>query len=218
MTDARRGWSVSGVVKRALTAATLFLIAGTAAAAWWPQPERGYLRVEVGERRALTVRAWWSGIWVLPWFDWTFGTSNPRVAVAEGVMKSSRPHDAIITGVAPGTTYLRIHPFDAKYTQIQVVCGKEDPIRAAEVQVNGTIGKPVTLEAVTPIAHRTTFAWYRGRVGDQSSPLPVSGPQIELIPQSTSETVWVLATTPCSTSSAEFLVTAHPSKRRSLRR
>ena len=206
-------------MKRALTLAALFLVSGTAAAAWWPDVSPRILRVEVGQTRNVHVIARFSGMSPVPWRDWTIETTNAEVAAGRGIMKSSRSFDVPITGITPGKTFVRVTPgSDHPWAAIEVVCGKEDPIRPAEAQVAGTIGKPVTLEAVTPIAHRTTFVWYRGRVGDQSSPLPVSGPQIELIPQSTSETVWVLATTPCSTSSAEFLVTAHPSKRRSLRR
>lgn len=189
----------------------------TAAAASHPILDLTYVRVEVGETRTVTVRSWWSGIWVRPWHDWVFDTTNRSVAIADGVMKSSLPYDVRITGVAPGTAYLTIQSYPGRFTQIQVACGTEDPIQPAEASVGGTIGEPVTLRAVTPIAHRTTFAWYHGRVGDLASPLAGSGPEVELTPTRATEYAWVLATTPCSASTAEFHVTAHASRRRTAR-
>ena len=184
--------------------------------AWFPHIQPTYLRLEVGETRMAHVRAIWSGVLAVPWKDWVFDTTKRTVAVTSGRMTSSMPYDVSVTGTGPGFTYLKITSFPGEYTFIEVVCGKEDPIHPAEARVVGAPGKPVTLEAVTPIAHRTTFTWYRGHVGDQSSPIAGSGPELSFIPQGRTESVWVLATTPCSSSTAEFLVEV-PVKRRAVR-
>jgi hypothetical protein len=123
-----------------------------------------------------------------------------------------------VTGVAPGTAILTIRNEEYMSTTIDIFCGHEDPIHAAEPRVVGNIGRPVTLEAVTPIAHRTTFAWYRGRQGDPSSPISASGPELSYTPSAGTQYVWVLATTPCSSSMAEFRVDGHPARRRTVRR
>ena len=205
-------------MKRLVLLAALLLLAATASAAWYPVAEPGYLRLKVGESGTIHVRAVWTGIWVLPWTDWIFDTTNRHVATAEGRMTSSRPYDVTVTANHPGWADLTVSGFNWTYASIEVVCGSEDPVQAVQGSVLATIGRPVTLEAFTPIAARTTFTWYRGRIGDASSPLPGSGPKIVFTPRSASEAVWVLATTPCSTSMAEFRVTSHASKRRATRR
>ena len=208
---------VSLAMKRLVLLAALLLSATTASAAWYPVAEPGYLRLKVGESGTIRVRAVWTGIWVLPWTDWTFDTTNRHVATAEGRMTSSRPYDVTVTANHPGWADLTVSGFNWAYASIEVVCGDEDPVQAVHDSVLSTIGRPVTLEVITPIAPRTNFTWYRGRIGDASSPLEGSGPQIVFTPRSATEAVWVLATTPCSTSMAEFQVTSHASKRRAMR-
>jgi hypothetical protein len=208
-------------MKRALALVALVLLASNASAAWWPQMFPRYMRFQVGQTQEVEVWGTWSGIMAWPWSDWVIYSTNRNIVSAPPTVMTS-PSQRIfvrVTGVAPGTATLMIRNYD-KYptTTIDIFCGDEDPIHAAEPRIAATIGKPVTLEAVTPIAHRTTFAWYRGRQGDQSSPLSASGPEISYAPVAGTQYVWVLATTPCSSSMAEFRVDGHPSKRRSVRR
>lgn len=207
-------------MKRVLVLVALVLLASNASAVWSPQMFPRYMRFRVGETREVEVWGTWSGFSPWPWSDWAIYSTKPNIVSApEIVMTTPSRLFVPVTGVAPGTATLMIRNYDRyPITTIDIFCGDEDPIRAAEPRVTATIGKPVTLEAVTPIAHRTTFAWYRGRQGDQSSPLSALGPEISYAPVAGTQYVWVLATTPCSSSMAEFRVDGHPSKRRAVRR
>jgi hypothetical protein len=199
--------------------AALFMIATSSACGWVPDVKPTYMRLEVGETRVAkaTRTTSWGTLMPAPCCDWVFYCSDENVAFTHAVL-TNEPIDVPITGIGPGTTWLMIEGFSKKYTRVEVVCGAEDAIVPAQASVAGTIGRPLTLEVITPIANRTTFTWYRGRMGDVSSPLTVSGPEVQFVPQASSEFVWVLAATECSTSSAEFHVTAHASKSRALRR
>ena len=208
-------------MKRALALVALVMLASNASAAWTPQMFPRYMRFQVGQTREVEVWGTWSGIMAWPWSDWVIYSTNPNIVSApETVMTSPNQTRFVrVTGVAPGTAKLRIRNYD-KYpvTTIDIFCGKEDPIHAAEAHVVAAIGQPVTLEAITPIAHRTTFTWYRGRQGDSSAPLPASGPEISYTPEAGTQYVWVLAATPCSSSMGEFRVDGRLSKLRTVRR
>lgn len=193
--------------------------ASSASAAWHPRFDEGYVRVLVGETRTVAVHAVWTGIWIVPWQPWVFYSTNPNVARVEGRMDSSRTGYPEITGVKPGSAQLQIEGWSEYYkVYIDVACGQEDPVQAAVGELDIRVGESVQLHAVTPIAWRTTFQWYRGRTGDTSRPLSALGPKATFTPQETgTEYAWVLATTPCSSSTAEFAIDVHGLRRRMVR-
>ncbi|MEO8380080.1 MAG: hypothetical protein ABI779_10495 [Acidobacteriota bacterium] len=195
----------------------LLLLTVPASASWHPEVSPTSVRLAVGQTATLRASVWWSGLWVLPWTDFVFDTADHHVAVASGRMTSSFPIDVTITGIGPGTTVVTVNSIPPTHTVVEVVCGLEDPVRPAAANVVAPRAEPVTLEVVSSIAHRQTFTWYRGHQGDQSSPIAGSGPSLTFTPQAAREFVWVQATTPCSTSAAEFTVDVPLSRRRSVR-
>ncbi len=206
-------------MRRWIVVLVLLSLAATASAAWYPSLEDNLVRLEVGQSVTVTVRAVWTGLMVVPWTPWIFESSNPDVARVQGQMLDSRPGVMRITGVSPGRAQGLIRPTSTFYrVDVTVVCGKEDAVQPATAWQTTKPGEPVTLRAVTPIAGRTTFTWYHGQVGDTSAPIAGSGPEI---PFATNDAgphyAWVLATTPCSSSTAEFRIDAVPPRRRSAR-
>lgn len=221
MLDARRARRVSvNMIRRALVLAASFVFATAASAAWYPSIDPTYVRVEVGQTKTATVRAIWTGIWVIPWTPWVFVSSNPSVAQVAGRMDNSLPGTMYITGVKPGNALATIDGWTSFYSvDIDVVCGREDPIQAALPQQHTLINVPVALRALTPIANRTSFTWYHGHIGDLSHPINGSGFEIPYVTNDVgAHYAWVLATTPCSQSMAEFRIDAHAPKRRLVRR
>jgi PKD domain len=197
----------------------LIFAAMPAAAAWYPKMETGAVRIQVGETTTVRVVPVWTGIWLVPWHPWVFDSTNPAVARVEGRMDTSWPGEMRITGVRPGRANGVIQGWTDFYrVEVTVVCASEVPVQAAPVQQTVKAGESVVLQAQTPIASRTTFTWYRGRVGDQSSPLAQSGPEITLVAEKPgTQYAWVLATTACSSSTAEFTIDAVVPRRRSAR-
>jgi hypothetical protein len=206
-------------VKRALVLVALLALATSASAGGWtPVVEPESVRLEIGETRTVTIWGRWSGWMIVPWTNWTFDTTDRNIATADGLMTSSQPHQVSITGVAPGKVYLKVSDFTPTYATIDVACGVEDPIHAADPLVVATVGRPVTLKAITPIAHRTSFTWYLGRMSDQSSPLNASGSELSFTPIAGTQYVWVVARTVCSFSLAEFRVEGRSARQRTVRR
>lgn len=207
------------MMRRSLAALLLLSLASTASAAWYPRLETGALRLEVGESATVGVTAVWTGIWIVPWSPWVFESTNPRVALVSGEMPDSRPGQMRITALEPGTANAVIRGWTDFYrVELTVVCGQEERVTAASPYVETRIGTAVSLRAVTPIANRTTFAWYHGRTGDMTYPIHQAGPEIVYVTDDPGlHSVWVMATTPCSTSTTEFVIDAKPPKRRSSR-
>jgi hypothetical protein len=206
-------------MRRIVFALLLLSLSATASAAWYPSLDGNMARIEVGETVTVRVRAIWTGLMVIPWMPWTFESSNPDVARVQGQMLSSQPGEMRITGVSPGHARGLIRPMSAFYSvDVTVVCGKESPIQAAEPQQTAKTGEAITLRAVTPIANRTTFTWYHGLVGDMSAPIAGSGPEIAFATNDPgTHYAWVLATTPCSSTTAQFEIDAVSPRRRSAR-
>jgi len=196
-------------------------VATTASAAWYPELETGAVRIGVGQTVTVRVRAIWTGLWILPWTPWVFDSTNPSVARVEGRMDSSHPGEMRITGVSPGRASAFIHGWthtDFYRVEVTVVCLPEEPVQPARARQTAKAGQPILLQAQTPIASRTTFAWYHGRIGDMSFPIGQSGPEIVYVTDDPgSHYAWVLASTPCSSSTAEFEIDAYRPKRRGAR-
>jgi hypothetical protein len=207
------------MMRRALVALFLVLAASTASAAWYPSLETGAILLEVGETQTVGVRAIWTGLMIVPWQPWVFSSTNASVARVTGEMLDSRPGQMRITGLAPGRADGVILGWSHYYrVEVTVVCGREDAVQAAPGRHAAVTGVPITLRAVTPIADRTTFTWYHGRVGDTSFPIPQSGPEIVYVTGDAGpHYAWVLATTACSSSTAEFQIDAVNPRRRGAR-
>lgn len=209
------------MIRRTLLLLVLVSVATTAAGAWYPVFDPTYVRVEVGETRWVRVRTVWTGIMIVPWSNWYFGSTHPLIAHIDDVMVNSGTKDIAITGVAPGEAGLYLHGYalNRPYVAVDVVCGVETAIANATPEVKTVPGKGVTLRVETPIADRTAFTWYRGRAGDLSRPLAGEGPQLTWVPPTHGRhQVWVRATTPCSTSTAEFVIDALAPRQRAARR
>ena len=183
-----------------------------------PVFEFNWMRVEVGETRTVSVTA--RGVSIATFTPWTCTSTRPAVAAVTGKMDVPVRTSVAVTGILPGTAGILVRPYsELEQVAIVVECGREDPIQAETPERTVDRGDAVTLRVLTPIAHRMSFAWYRGRAGDTSQPLSASGPQAELVP-ATSGThyAWVLGTTPCSSSMAEFRIDARAPKQRVVRR
>jgi hypothetical protein len=204
------------MMRRSLLALLLLGLTSSASAAWYPRLEKTGVLLEVGQSTTVEVYAVWTGIWLVPWTPWTFQSTNPRVASVTGEMPDSRKGLMVITAREPGRANAVISGLSDYYrVEVTVVCGNEDSVVAASPTLTATTGTPITLRAYTPHANRTTFAWYHGRTGDMSFPIGQSGPEIVYVTDDAGpHSVWVLATTSCSSSTAEFLIEARPPKRR----
>jgi hypothetical protein len=189
---------------------------------WTAQPEVSAVRVLVGQTVRVRVKAYQlylsGGIEFRPL---TFKSGNRRIIEVTGRMPVPETNYIQITGVRPGKAHaLMVWADDSIRGAVEatVVCGKEPAIQTAQPHQTTKVGTPVMLRAETRIAERTTFTWYRGLVGDMSEPLAASGPELEL---TTSEPglqhAWVMATTPCSSSTAQFAIDVVAPKRRSAR-
>jgi hypothetical protein len=170
------------------------------------------------------VSAQWSGLVDYGnGVHWTFGSTNPAVALASVSIESPAAVPVRIIGVSPGVTQIAqlgsrgyVEP---AYVSVQVSCGIEPPVTAATPLVHATRGERVTLIAASEIASRTAFHWYAGRVGDTSHPIESAGAQAAFIPtQYGIQHVWVQAVTPCSTTVAEFAIDVPLPKSRAVRR
>lgn len=207
------------MMRRSLLLLTLLFTAATASAAWYPSLETGALRLEVGQSRTVEVRAIWTGTWLVPWSPWNFESTNPGVARVTGSMLDSRPGQMYITALKPGRADAVLQGWTHFYrVEVTVVCGHEDAIAPATPLVTTTTATPVALRAVTDIADRFTFTWYHGRTGDTSFPIGQSGPEIVYVTNDPGEHhAWVMATSPCSTSTTEFTIDARAPRRRTSR-
>ena len=183
-----------------------------------PAFEFNWMRVEVGETRPVRVTA--RGASIAVFTPWTFTSTRPGVAAVVGKMDTPAPSSVAVTGILPGTAGILVRPYsELEQVAIVVECGREDPIQAETPERTVDRGHAVTLRVLTPIAHRMAFAWYRGRAGDTSQPLSASGPQVELVPDTSgAHYAWVLGTTPCSSSMAEFRIDVRAPKQRVVRR
>ena len=206
-------------MKRSLVVLALCSLATTASAAWYPKLDGNLVRMEVGETVKIRVSAVWTGLWLVPWTPWIFESSRPDVIQVEGAMFNSQPADMRITALRPGEAKGMIRPWSTFYSvDVTVVCGNESPVQAAEPRQTTKIGEAVALRALTPIAARTTFTWYHGQVGDLSAPIAGSGPEIAFATNDAGpHYAWVLATTPCSSSTAQFTIDAVSPRRRTAR-
>lgn len=219
MLDGRPWRAVSSSMRRLLSLFALLALGPNAFAVWYPVVDPKEIRVKVGSTRTVTVRALSTGLMAVPWRPWPVWTTDPYVAVSDVTIERPETTEVPVTGIAPGRTFLMIGSTRSSYVTIDVSCGREEQATAVEPVVVTRVGTPVTLRLSTPIAHRTTFAWYRGRLGDQSAPLSASGPEIELTPATVGEHhAWVLASTPCSITALEFRIDAHGVRRRTIRR
>jgi hypothetical protein len=204
----------------------LLVIAALAPAAlggyYEPRFDRQRVTVAVGETVTVRVTA---GYVYFPWLPatfspWVFGSESSSIAHVQGMLDAADDVGTmLITGRKPGRTYARARPWDSdNVVDVTVVCAAEEPVQAAEPRQSTRPGLPVTLRAVTPAAERATFTWYHGRVGDMSAPIAGSGP--ELVFASNDHGVqhaWVMATTVCSSSTAQFEIETAAPKRRSVR-
>jgi hypothetical protein len=143
-----------------------------------------------------------------------------------GMLRSADNHIAnayrsdnsmVITGISPGDTFIPKET-SGYYLKIHVVCGSELPVLAEQPVIAARAGELVQLRAVSEIAQRTTFLWYAGRAGDTSQLLAIGGTELTLRASTAAKQyVWVLATTTCTSSMAEFEIDVPPARNRAVR-
>jgi hypothetical protein len=210
------------MMRRAFLILVLFLVAAPAFAVYWPTFGPRSLRLSVGQTASIGVSWYFTGFGFFPpQPEYTMTTGDPRIALGGKALTAGRPADIPILGVSPGVTYLfrevNGRPYGDSYAEIRVVCEPEPPIQAAEPVQHALAGQSVTLTAVSPIVQRSTLTWYLGTVGDTSRPLPGASATRTVSPLAGVHDYWVLATTPCSATSAAFRVEVAPAKRRAVR-
>jgi hypothetical protein len=184
----------------------------------------------VGETQTLSVIARCQptlyGACASPYFGWHFESEDVAIATAEVIVdaESREPTPFDVTGIAPGRTTIfapghqRDLERNERFVRIKVYCASEPPVQAETAHIHAHIGESVDLIAVSPIAYRMVFAWYEGRSGDSSRPLNAGGDTFRFTPaERGTRYVWVHASTPCSTSSAEFRIDSDVPKRRAVR-
>lgn len=193
------------------------------AGSWWPSWSPTEIRLLAGQTADITVQAQWSGLtgYNDP-IDWSFRSDNGNVAVAAFHLIDHERHTVRVAAVGPGTAFIRTESqggMSAQYwVVIHVGCDAEPPVHAATPVVQARLGQVITLKAFSEFGYRAQFAWFLGREGDRSRPLAAGGPELDLrMGESGSQYVWVSATTPCSTSSAEFRVDVSLPRRRAAR-
>jgi hypothetical protein len=209
-------------MKRAVFVLILLLVPLPLLAGWYPTFDPRNVRVAVGETFVVTVQARWSGISFPDLPAWEFASTDPTVAAANIEMQTTKPVDLPITGISPGTTTIAQrsngHFVGNGFVNVTVYCASEPAIVAAEPRIESKLGDAITLRALSSIAERSHIVWYAGELGDTSRPIPFAGTELTFTPESAgTHHYWVMATTPCSTSSAQFEVVVRPLKRRSVR-
>ncbi|HEX2835121.1 MAG TPA: hypothetical protein VHW00_19055 [Thermoanaerobaculia bacterium] len=201
----------------ALLALTTPLLAG-----WYPTFNPRNVRIAVGETSIITVQARWSGIAFPELPTWSFATVDSNVAIGEIEMHTTKPVELPVTGIAPGETSIAQRAngrfVGSSFVNVTVYCADEPSLTAAEPRIESRLGEEVTLRAMSPIAERSRFLWYAGRIGDTARPIPFGGTELTFAPESSgTHHYWVMATTACRTSSVEFEVVVKPARRRSVR-
>ena len=207
-------------MRRSLSALLLLALAAPLSAGYYAKAEVDAVTVRVGETVEVRVDALYFPWSVVEFRPIVFESSNPRFIKVTGRMSLPQTSYIRIVGIRPGhvQALFATKEGNAGAVDVTVVCGKEPAIQTAEAQQRAKIGEPVTLRAVSPIAERTTFTWYRGLVGDMSAPIAAAGPELELTPNEPGQHyAWVMATTPCSSSTAQFEIEAFAPKRRGVR-
>ncbi len=208
-------------MKRTLLLAAASLLLASGALAWVPVFPVNQVVVRSGEQSRVPVKAAWSGLdptWTE--YHWEFFSADESIAIVEGLLQSPAP-DGIITvsGVEPGDTTMRLgRNGDRPWLSIHVICGSEPSVIAAKPVVVALQGQAVSLQAITPLASRTVFQWYFGRMGDTSHPIidEGAGPELRWIAEAAGTSyVWVEASTVCSGSRTEFRIDAASPRRRS---
>ncbi|HEX6088092.1 MAG TPA: hypothetical protein VF266_26415, partial [Thermoanaerobaculia bacterium] len=194
---------------RSLFLALLFATSAHAGG-WWVDASPKSLRVEVGSTETVRIYARWSGLTVYyPWSPWRVFSTRPSIAAANAEVPSPSTYVYVtVAGIAPGKASLYVDgtAVSGQYVDIDVVCGEEAPVVNATPVTATRAGVPVTLRVESRMTGRTTFTWYRGRLGDTSSPITNAGPSLEFTPNGPgAHSVWVMATTTCSSSTAEFV-------------
>lgn len=145
---------------------------------------------------------------------WEHLSGDPSIAIVRRLTDDKSRLE--VRGVSPGNT--GIPGPGGYYVRIKVVCGVEAPVIAEEAVIHARAGAAVPLRALAAAAERTTFQWYAGRSGDTSHPLAGGGTEVTYTPTaSPKQYVWVLATTACTSSAAEFEIDVPTARTRAAR-
>jgi hypothetical protein len=176
-------------------------------ASWWPQWSTTDLQLYVGQKVVVRVTPTWSGLVDYGGVHWTFASDSPSVATGVVTLDSPTPQDFDVAGVSPGIAHIRQNASGWPYVTIRVSCFPEKPAVAAQPVMTTQLGREVQLSVVTEYENRSTFHWYRGKVGDTSTPIGASGSETSYKPDAGgSHYIWAEVTTACSTTQVQFRV------------
>lgn len=222
MMDVRAGTSVSGNMRRLLLFSA-FLAAAPLFAGKVPSFYPQNVLVRVGETVEITARAAHSGLTTMPTpWDWSFGSTDDQVAVIEGSLHDPQTETTIrITGISEGIASIVTYGSGVgAMGLITVICGDSVPVRAERPVIAAKPSEKVTLHAVAqPMPDPlTTFKWYAGRLADTTHPLQGNASELHVTAGAPGTYYyWVVVTTPCSSSVAEFRVDVLPARVRAAR-
>jgi hypothetical protein len=206
------------MLKRTLVALVTLLVTTAAFAGKYPLFINDVVKVQVGQTVEAEVFAGHTGFADYPnVYSWIFSSVDHSVANVSGKLYSPNTRAKIrVTGLAPGFSWIVTGSYPgARLARIIVSCGEQAPVVAANPEVSARLNEEVALTTASADLDRTTFTWYRGRLGDTSQPLDASGPAIQFAADSTGDHyVWVSAMSACSTSRAEFHVEVIQPRRR----
>ncbi|MGH9420562.1 MAG: hypothetical protein ACRD3J_11345, partial [Thermoanaerobaculia bacterium] len=97
-------------------------------------------------------------------------------------------------------------------------CVTELGVVAAKPVSTAIQGQTIVLQAISVVPTQTVFQWYSGRIPDVSHPIANAGAgsELDFIAQTPGANyVWVMATTPCRESVAQFRIDVAQLRRRS---
>lgn len=152
-----------------------------------------------------------------------FYSCDDSVATASGTLEPktgaySAKGTIQVTAVRPGRTSI-CSGGRAMAMPITVACGPVPAAEAVNARMTTRAGTPVTLSAIFPLLENSTFNWYRGRIGDTTTPLAGATADLAFTPDAAGvHHVWVSVATPCSASAVEFMVDAKAGRRRAARK
>lgn len=203
--------------RRVLILASL-LLSSSAFATWNPSFSSTSERMTVGETRTIFLRAVWSGLTYFDFTPWVCVSDDDDVAVVQGGLKRLNTIGEVkVTALRPGTAYVQIvQPHGHRWGPFVKIVVQPQPVRVtiASSAMTSIAGRPLTLVAIGEPAP-LTFTWYRGHVGDTTTPLPASGEELTVTPATAGRyDFWVLAAAPHGVSGAEITIEVLPPPRR----
>jgi len=205
------------MIRRTLIFASLFL-SYPAFAAWNPSFSDTSVLMTVGETRTIFLHASRSGFNTYDDFDpWTCVSDKKKVATVTGELTHERrTAEVTITAISPGIASVMLIEHGRHFGPFVKITVLPKPVRVtiASSAMTAIVGRPFMLLAIGEPAP-LTFTWYRGHLGDTTQPLPASGEELIVTPDTPGRySFWVQAAAPHGISSDEITIEVLPPPRR----